>query len=290
MHVRRLWLERSFTRICAVFWALAVGGVHADVYKWIGPDGSVHFSDSAGNSKAEKIVVPPTQNMPKVEDREPDEKTVEKLDDSTLVKPIKTPSAHLRKRLEKIKKAESSEKQKVNERICQLRYGLACDDLMHWKTALKTQCKEKQMDSCEQPQYFIRNKPPAILFRDFGKKFPAVDNTPKQDLECLLKSGFYCYELTNDAYCKDNYDVKQCRELRDWVATAAKRCKEEDKDDCDQRVMAFRPRTGEEMNKIRYGTDLAVEQDEVKELDRISSNRDKYIQKLWEIVNHYPGD
>ncbi|HET8708187.1 MAG TPA: DUF4124 domain-containing protein [Pseudomonadales bacterium] len=272
------------------------GGVGAEVYKWVDADGTVHFSDSAGSSKAEKIEVKQPERMAPLPQSDDDETEAAKTAPPASVEEPSQPeqaadnSKKSRKKMERLKKAQTAEKQKANEKICQLRYGMHCDDLFHWKSKLKAECERNKTDSCEEPQYFIRNKPPSILFRDLGKPFPTVDNTPKQDLDCLLSTGFYCYELNSDTYCKQNYDVKQCKELREWVKTAEKRCAEEGKEDCSQRALAFRPRTGEELNKIRYGTDLAVEQDEVKEISRMPSNRDKYIQRLWEIVNQYPGD
>lgn len=295
MHIR----GRVRSGLLAVVSFMFAMSAAAEVYKWVGPDGTVHFSDQADSPKAEKVEVTPPEKRAVLEtdDAEavPAEKhsempTETKVDDTTLLKPLKAPSAKVKKQLARLKKAETAEKQKVNETICQLRYGLSCDQLYHWKSKLKADCEQQKTDSCDEPQYFLRNKPPAILFRDFGKPFPTVDNSSKQDLECLLETGFYCYELASDTYCKQNYDVKQCKELRDWVKNAEKRCEDEGKEDCLKRAMAFRPRTGEELNKIRYGTDLAVEQEEVREISRTPSNRDKYIQRLWDIVGQYPGD
>jgi len=280
------------------------GTITAEVYKWVDADGTVHFSDQAGSSKAEKVEVKPPEkgSLPRMEvpAAEPDQEELEEQVDTPAEETAQVSAAEeentdaadkkSRKKLERLKKAETAEKQKANEKICQLRYGLSCEDLYHWKRKLKAECARNKTDACDEPQYFIRAKPPSILFRDFSKPFPTVDNTGKQDLECLLETGFHCFEIKNDSYCKQNYDVKDCKELREWVKAAEQRCKDEGKDDCGKRTLAFRPRTAEELNKIRYGTDLAVEQEDVKELSRTPSDRDRYLQRLWEIVNQYPGD
>ena len=212
-----------------------------EIYKWIDDEGNVYFGeDPPENSSLEKISLEPISSSDPFTTK-PD----------TIDKRIDDPSENLESN--QYSRTLKS-KARLNNRICLLRYGLKCNKLFHWKSIIKKKLNTR--DSCSKIRHVLVGRPSSLSSRDIDLEFPTIETTSKEDGKCLTKSGFYCFELQDDSWCKENF-FQPCNKLENWVSQAVDKCgllREE----CSLKkiVIEYRPRSNEEIRYRRQQGDL----------------------------------
>lgn len=194
------------------------------VYQWTDAQGNKHFSDSAPPS-----VVPSTASplvpLPKTgaQFAKPGALKSESTPSVTSPRSATLPSVPYRP--DNICRRQPEQCfSKEDEKICLLRYGIACVDLFFWKTKVREACEKAGNERCDDPVRYIGRRPSALQARDLKAALPHTSQLNKRDQDCLLTHGFYCAEIRNEDICRE-YDMP-CDKLQTWVERSQITCRE----------------------------------------------------------------
>lgn len=259
----------------AVFCAACCTVAMADVYKWIDADGSTQYGDT-----------PPAQADPRTVERIELKPSAPPPATVPLVEPGPAASPETAAPLAPDAPPLAKTTARDFEVVCLLRYSLPCAAMEYWKSDLRQECARARNSDCDDPGFYLRQRPGALTALDLDLPFPwAQPALTAADYECLQHSGFYCYELRDEAFCKAHY-LQSCAALADWVTRGIAKCEDNHGVDCSNpaTVAADRPAAEEEVwraGKGRHGAvrDLLLEH-VIKDWPPSRAALDQLLQRL----------
>lgn len=152
-----------------------VGGALAEIYKWVGEDGTIHYSDvPASDRKTEKLhIEPPPPKDSSGKSREKFKKILEeqKQKEAFQKREAKEKEYTAQKKLNEKKLARLVREfggtwtmEMDLEKECNKKYNLTCDVLLNWKDREFKKCKEAHGSDqdCEDDEYLLQFKPLTI--------------------------------------------------------------------------------------------------------------------------------
>lgn len=194
------------------------------IYQWTDAQGNKHFSDSVPPSGEPSTVIP-LAPLPKTGAQFANPGAL-KSESTPSVKSSRTatlPSVPYRP--DNICRRQPEQCfTKEDQKICLLRYGIACVDLFFWKTKVREACEKAGNEHCDDPVRYINRRPAALQARDLKTALPHTSQLDKHDQDCLLTHGFYCAEIRNEDICR-KYDMP-CGKLQTWVERSKIKCRE----------------------------------------------------------------
>lgn len=242
-----------------------------EVYRWRDAQGHLHFGhEPPADVSAKPVAIEP--NIVRFKATPPQHKQPSVRELPSLERPLATAP-------------KSSASRKDDERICWLRYGMACQPLWHWKTRAARECIDAHELDCNSPIRRLEQRPASLLPRDLNQPFPRSGEVSPSDLACLLRSGFFCAELQDEPSCIKLYGLP-CATLRSWAEPVNQRCRNDQGHDCSAEALSVeRPMSFPERHFHKNRLDPIL----FDEL-RIQDDDPLHWPQARALLNQYPGD
>ena len=246
--------NNAFLKVCLiVLVSFTFSNANAEIFRWVDVDGGVHYGDEPpASSDSKEIKVNIENNGMQLSSPEQRKKWGAEVSSNNKPSIKRTGLRTLQNVKPKCKNDRSHCFSEEEDQVCLLRWGISCEDLFFWQSCSKKRCAKKA-DICTSPYHYLDYRPVSVNSRDLGRRFPTRKNVSDGDWQCLLKTGLYCDEYSDEVKCDSNYTTS-CDKLETWVAAAIKKCKKNKMSSCDkmQVLVSYRPIDVEERKRTGH--------------------------------------